>query len=172
MTYRRRAAFVSALAALPVYTAQAQSSADATVGVQVVSGSGPSVVNTAALDWGQRASGNAIRSSDVPTAASWTVDHMNVFIAYVYEFTLPSQLVSAAGNSISISFGPRSATSSNPYIWDPADPIRLQTPIFGPLHIHLGLDRKADGTSDVTVDLTGAPPGTYQGTVTLTVASP
>ena len=178
-----RSISIIALAALPLVmplrVVRAQS-ADATASVQVVGAGDATVVNIAGLDFGQRSIGSVVHSSDVPTAAQWSVT-FNTAAEYGMSFTLPTVLTRSDGfdDQVGITFGPSSAHSPElvdqtgaPIAWDPGVGVGVTVPAAGAsLNVFLGADNLGDGQGDVTVNLGGAFAATYTGIVTLTVAA-
>lgn len=148
-------------------------SADASATVTVVS-QGVTVVPTADLDFGDRTRGSIVRSSQVPTAAAWSVTY-DVPGDFLVSFTLPSTLTQGFTGSIPISVGNTAATitsAGTTLAFDPHVPISIGGSAGEVQLIELGRDFIGDGSGDVIVDLTGAPDGTYSGTITLTYAVP
>jgi len=161
-----------ALAAMMTPAAVAAQSDDAIASVTVTAGGDVTVVNTAGLAFGTYSSGFMVHSSDVPTAASWNLSFTDPG-DYAITFTLPNQLVDVAltGLTVPISYGPTSAHSPGlPIPFDPATGIGVHTDGPTSADILLGADMQGDGTGDVSVNLLGAAAGTYQATITLTVA--
>lgn len=165
-------AILSAVALLALAPAVAVAQSDDAIASVTVAGDGNvTVINTAGLSFGIQPSGAIVHSSDVPTAASWNVG-FNQAADYVMTFSLPSELATGTGLSVPITYGPTSASSpALEFPFDPATGIGVAVPVDGIfVDILLGADVQGDGTGDVSVNLVGAPAGTYTGTITLTVA--
>lgn len=161
---------IGGAAAAPSANAQ---SANASASVNVIA-QGVTIVPTADLDFGDQATGQIVRSSHVPAAAAWSVTY-DVMGDFTASFTLPTVLQQGFSLLVPITFGTTSATvttNGTTLAFDPHVPISMGGSAGQVDVIELGRDFLADGSGDVIVDLTDAPPGTYTGIITLTYAVP
>lgn len=164
--------FLGTIGAVAAPSANAQS-ANASASVNVVA-QGVTIVPTADLDFGDQATGQIVRSSQVPAAAAWSVTY-DVAGDFTASFSLPSALNEGFSLLVPITFGNTSATvttNGTTLAFDPHVPISMGGSAGQVDVIELGRDFLADGSGDVIVDLTGAPAGIYTGTITLTFAAP
>jgi hypothetical protein len=128
------------------------------------------LTNTAGLDFGSHFASEGVIAA--PSAAAWfgTTDAGNNIS---FAFVLPSSLarVNGGGNGpVPITFGAASAqafaSGRLDQAFNPAGGLASYTVPAGDFGVYLGVGAGAQG---VTVDLSGRAPGTYQGTITLTV---
>lgn len=114
------------------------------------------------------------------SAASWgvTVDDPTISVDYVLT-QLPASLSDGAGNTVPLTYGihslsaicPNSLGADQVFSADPAVGFSNCLPVGSSANVFIGLDSGgafSDGSEFVEVDLTGAPAGTYTGTLELT----
>jgi hypothetical protein len=169
------------LMALPAMARAQSDSDDIVAGVTVLAAI--DVTGTTDLNFGSvLQSSGVIRSSDVPTVGTWTVQNLPNFppgLGPVYDisFSLPTVLQNPGATAIiTIQFADQSAVLNDgiapPVVFNPAAGLQTQFLFSSPssLTITLGEDLPGNGTGDVTINVLDVPPDTYSGVITLTVA--
>lgn len=165
------------LMALPAVARAQSDSDDIVAGVTVLAAI--DVTGTTDLDFGSvLQSIGTVRSSDVPTVGTWTVQNIPAEPTgdLTFSFSLPTVLQNPGATAIiPISYMQNSAAlydgTNPPILFDPAGPAPLIPIPFPPsITITLGEDVPGDTTGDVILSVGNVPADIYTGVITLTVA--
>lgn len=158
----------------PTGPTSAQSATDAaSINASVVVTSGITVTPVADLDFGTHfaSEGSVIEQ----TAGEWTIDGTQGTTVDLSFTQLPTTLGDGSGNTVPISYGTESfqwgtCNDATFYSGPPSGGATgCAIPTGGSLPVQLGDPSSPTLTSrQVTIDLTGAPAGTYTGTIELT----